>query len=112
MNTIISIIILIIIVIISFKVFKRNFKNRTDNLNNNLIEYCYDIIKKYDTITFDKQHEFKRTLTSKELDLLNRLIIKDINLGNSLNILQTQMLTLESIMQKLNKYLNTNNYTS
>lgn len=112
MNNIISIIILIIIVIISFKVFKRNFKNRTENLNNNLIEYCYDIIKKYDTITFDKQNEFKRTLTSKELDLLNRLIIRDINLSSRLNTLQTQMLTLESIMKKLNKYINTNNYNS
>lgn len=98
------IIILIIIVIIGFKVSKKNYKNRATYINNNLLEYCCEIIKEYDKIPLDKQHEFKQTLTPKELELINRLIFKDDNFGRNLNILQTQMFTLEAIMQKLRNF--------
>lgn len=98
------VIILIIIIIIGFKVSKKNYKNRATYINTNLLEYCCEIIKKYDTIPLDKQHEFKQTLTPKELELINRLIFKDDNLGRNLNILQTQMFTLESIMKKIRNF--------
>lgn len=104
MNNIFPIIVLAIIVIIGFKVCKKNYKNRATFINNNLLEYCCDIISEYDNIPLDKQHQFKQGLTSSELELLNRLIIKDDSLGKNLNVLQTQMFILESIMKKLRNY--------
>ena len=101
MDKFFSIIILVIIIIIGFKVCKKNYKNRTNYINKNLLEYCCEIIKDYDKLNLDKQLEFKQNLTPKELELLNRLIIKDDNLGSNLNVLQTQMFTLEAIMKKL-----------
>lgn len=101
-----SIIILIIIVIIGWKVCKKNYKNRATYINNNLLEYCEEIIKEYDEISIDDQNRFKQTLTSKELELINRIIFKDDNLGKSLNVLQTQMFTLEAIMKKIRDFKN------
>lgn len=104
MNEFLPIIILIIIIIIGFKVCKKNYKTRAIYINNNLIEYCYEIVNKYDKLDLDKQHQFKQTLTPKELELINRLIFKDDNFSKNLNILQTQMFTLEAIMKKLRNF--------
>lgn len=104
MNNILPIIVLAIIVIIGFKVCKKNYKNRATFINSNLLEYCYDIVTEYDNIPLDEQHQFKQGLTPRELELLNRLIIKDDSLGKNLNVLQTQMFILESIMKKLRNY--------
>lgn len=104
MNKFFPIMILVIIIIISFKVSKKNYKNRATYINNNLLEYCSEIIREYNKVSLDRQLEFKQSLTSKELELLNRLIIKDDNLGSNLNILQTQMFTLETIMKKLRNF--------
>lgn len=104
MNNIYPIFVLIIIIVIGFKVCKKNYKNRATYINNNLLEYCYDIVNEYDTIPLDRQHEFKQCLNPTELQLFNRLILKDDNLGKNLNILQTQMFALESIMKKLRDY--------
>lgn len=106
MEKVFPIIVLIIIIIIGFKVCTKNYKNRAAYINNNLLEFCSEIITEYDKIPLHKQHEFKQTLTPKELELINRLIFKDDTLGRNLNILQTQMFTLETIMKKLRNFQN------
>lgn len=104
MERILSLIVLIIIIIIGFKVSKKNYKNRTNHLNNNLLEYCCEIIKEYDKLNLNDQLVLKQNLTSKELELLNRLIIKTDNLGSNLNVLQTQMFSLEALMKKIRDF--------
>jgi hypothetical protein len=99
-------IILIIIIIIGFLVCKRNYKNRAGYINNNLLEYCYDIVMEFEKLNYDEQIKFKNSLTPKELDLFDSIITKSITLGKNLNILQSHMFNLESIMKKLKTYKN------
>ncbi|MEG1256378.1 hypothetical protein [Clostridium sp.] len=93
--------ILIIIIIIGFLVCKKNYKNRATSINNNLLEFCYEIVVVFEKLPYDKQLEFKKSLNEKEVELFNSLITKDVSLGKNLNILQTQMFILETIMKKL-----------
>lgn len=104
MNNIYPILVLIIIIILGFIVCKKNYKNRATYINNNLLEYCYDIVKEYNEIPVHRQSEFKQCLSQKELQLFDRLILKDKSLGKNLNVLQTQMFILESLMKKLREY--------
>lgn len=101
-----SFIILIVIIIIGFLVCKRNYKNRASYINNNLLEYCYEVAIEFKKLNYDEQIKFKNSLNPKELDLLNAIITKSISLGKNLNILQSHMFHLESLMKKLKSYKN------
>lgn len=94
-------IILAIIFILGFLVCKRNYKNRATSINGNLLEFCYEIVIAFEKLTYDNQLNFKKSLNEKELELFSSLITKDVSLGKNLNILQSQMFILESIMKKL-----------
>ncbi len=99
-------IILVVIIIIGFLVCKRNYKNRASYINNNLLEYCYEVAIEFEKLNYDEQIKFKNSLNPKELDLLNAIITKSISLGKNLNILQSHMFHLESLMKKLKSYKN------
>lgn len=95
------IIVLIVIIILGFLVCKRNYKNRASYINNNLLEYCYEIAVEFEKLNYDEQIKLKDSLNAKELDLLNAITTKNIALGKNLNVLQNYMFHLESLMKKL-----------
>jgi len=96
-----SFIVLIIIIVIGFLVCKRNYKNRASHINGNLLEFCYHIVVEFEKLNYDQRIKFKDSLTPKELELFDGLLIRTIALGKNLNILQSHMFNLESIMKKL-----------
>ena len=96
-----SFIVLIVIIVIGFLVCKRNYKNRASHINGNLLEFCYHIVVEFEKLNYDQRIKFKDSLTPKELDLFDGIITRSIALGKNLNILQSHMFNLESIMKKL-----------
>jgi len=94
-------IVLVVIIIIGFLVCKKNYKNRANYINNNLLEYCYSIVSEFEILSSDEQAELKNSLNDKELKLFNALLAKDVALGKNLSLLQNHMFILESIMTKL-----------
>ncbi len=96
-----SFIVLIIIIIIGFLVCKRNYKNRANHINGNLLEYCYHIVVEFEKLDFEQRGKFKDSLTQKESDLFDGIITRSMTLGKNLNILQSHMFNLESIMKKI-----------
>jgi hypothetical protein len=96
-----SFIVLIVIIIIGFLVCKRNYKNRASHINGNLLEYCYHIVIEFEELNFEQRGKFKDSLTQKESDLFDGIITRSMTLGKNLNILQSHMFNLESIMKKI-----------
>jgi len=96
-----SFIVLIVIIIIGFLVCKRNYKNRASHISGNLLEYCYHIVIEFEELNFEQRGKFKDSLTQKESDLFDGIITRSMTLGKNLNILQSHMFNLESIMKKI-----------
>lgn len=96
-----SFVVVIIIIIIGFLVCKRNYKNRANHINGNLLEYCYHIVVEFEKLNFEQRGKFKDSLTKKESELFDGIITRSMTLGKNLNILQSHMFNLESIMKKI-----------
>jgi len=96
-----SFVVVIIIIIIGFLVCKRNYKNRASHINGNLLEYCYHIVVEFEKLNFEQRGRFKDSLTQKESDLFDGIITRRMLFGKILNILQSHMFNLESIMKKI-----------
>ena len=101
MNGVYSSIILIAIIALSGVVCTKNYKKRGATISNNLLEYCCYIIDQYNLLNEDEKLKLKESLSDKELKVFHKLIDNSREVGKNLYALQSQMLTLESIMKKL-----------
>lgn len=95
------VILYIIVIIIFFFFAKNNYKKRTELINKNIEEFIIDILSNYNLLNVDNQNKLILSLDNNEKYYFDSIINNNFPYSSNMNIVQSYMLHLQQIMDKI-----------